>query len=53
MLGSEDVLDDEADECITKVCTNMGGEVLDPWVNLLPVNNPWKCVNGESILNLD
>jgi len=54
LFRSEDIPDNNLDECITKVHTDMGGEVLDAQVNLLLVNEPQKQINREGIpIHLD
>jgi hypothetical protein len=53
MFRVEDISDDDPDEHVAKSRTDMGGEILDTWVNLLPVTqNPWKQEDGAMILHL-
>jgi len=56
LVGTKDVPDNDADECVAKVCANMLGKLLDSWIDLLPDGtndgDPWKWVNRASVLHL-
>jgi len=53
LLGVEDISNNDPDERVAKVHANMGGEILDTRVNLLPLSiNLWKQVNRAVILHL-
>ena len=47
------LLDDKADEFVAEVLSNMGGEILDPRINLQPLNDSWESKRWKrSLLKL-
>lgn len=48
----EGIPNDDTNERVAEVRTNVAGEILDARVNPLPVDHSWEWVNGERILVL-